>query len=158
MNYYNEIDPYCCEWLWNLMSEDLIPIGIIDSRSIKDVSAKDLDGFDHCHFFAGIGGWAYALRLAQWPDDRPIWTGSCPCQPFSVAGRRLGFADERHLWPAMYHLATIRRPSAICGEQVSSKDGTAWLDLVQTDMEGLGYAFWPLVFPAAGIGATDIRH
>jgi DNA (cytosine-5)-methyltransferase 1 len=67
-----------------------------------------LRGFTQCHFFAGIGVWSYALRLAGWPDDRPVWTGSCPCQPFSAAGKGAGFADERHLWPAWHHLIRER--------------------------------------------------
>jgi hypothetical protein len=54
--------------------------------------------------------WSYALRLAGWPDDRPVWTGSCPCGPFSVAGKKLGFADPRHLWPEWFRLIGECRP------------------------------------------------
>lgn len=86
MNYYNEFDPYAAQWLRNLIEAGHMPKGEVDSRSIKDVSASDLNGFVQCHFFAGLGGWSHALRLAGWPEDRPVWTGSCPCQPFSAAG------------------------------------------------------------------------
>jgi DNA (cytosine-5)-methyltransferase 1 len=86
MNYYNEFDPYAAQWLRNLIEAGHIPQGEVDSRSIKDVKASDLSGFVQCHFFAGLGGWSRALRLAGWPKDRPVWTGSCPCQPFSAAG------------------------------------------------------------------------
>ena len=86
MNYYNEFDPYAAQWLRNLIDAGHIPKGEVDSRSIKDVKASDLTGFVQCHFFAGLGGWSHALRLAGWPEDRPVWTGSCPCQPFSAAG------------------------------------------------------------------------
>ena len=95
--YYTEIDPFCCAWLRELLLAGQIPEGEIDDRSIADVAPNNLAGFDQCHFFAGIGGWAYALRLADWPDDRSVWTGSCPCQPFSVAGKGEGTDDERHL-------------------------------------------------------------
>jgi DNA (cytosine-5)-methyltransferase 1 len=157
VNYYNEIDPYCAAWLQNLMDAGHIPLGFIDTRSIEDVTPEELREYDQCHFFAGISGWPLALRLAGWPDSRPAWTGSCPCQPFSAAGKGAGFADERHLWPAWQHLIAQCRPAVIFGEQVASKAVDAWIDLVHADLEGMGYAFGAIAFPAAGIGAPHIR-
>jgi DNA (cytosine-5)-methyltransferase 1 len=154
--YYNEIDEYAAAWLSRLMDAGVIAQGAIDTRSIEDVTPDDLKGFTQCHFFAGIGGWSYALRLAGWPDTRPVWTGSCPCQPFSAAGKGLGFADERHLWPSWFWLIQQCRPRVIFGEQVDK--ATAWLDLVATDLEGEDYACGPIVLPAAGIGAPHGRH
>lgn len=123
--YYNENDPYAAAWLRNLIKAGLIAPGEVDERSIVEIKPSELVGFTQCHFFAGIGGWSYALRLAGWPDNRPIWTGSCPCQPFSAAGKGAGFADERHLWPAWFHLIEQCRPSVIFGEQVEA----AWASL-----------------------------
>jgi DNA (cytosine-5)-methyltransferase 1 len=155
--YYNEIDPYAAEWLRNLIKAGHIAPGVVDERSIEDVCPSDLSEFTQCHFFAGIGVWSYALRNAGWPDDRPVWTGSCPCQPFSAAGKGAGFADERHLWPAWHWLISQRKPPVVFGEQVASKDAEPWLDLVSTDLEGLGFAFGAIAFPSAGIGAPHIR-
>lgn len=156
--YYNEIDPYAAQWLRNLIAAGHIAPGEVDERDIRDVRPADLRGFVQCHFFAGIGIWSHALRLAGWPDDRSVWTGSCPCQPFSSAGKGGGFDDERHLWPAFFHLIGECRPDIVFGEQVASKDGYAWLDLVQADLEGSGHAFGAVVAPAAGFGAPQIRH
>jgi DNA (cytosine-5)-methyltransferase 1 len=158
MDYHNEIDPYCAQWLRNLMGAGHIPQGFVDERDIKDVRPMDLWGYDRCHFFSGIGGWAYALRLAGVSDDVPLWTGSCPCQPFSAAGKGGGFADERHLWPSWHYLVEQRRPPVILGEQVASVDGYAWLDLVQSDLEGLDYACGATVLPAASVQAPHERH
>ena len=155
--YYNEFDKYAAEWLRNLIAAGHIAPGDVDDRSIEDVRPSDLDGYAQCHFFAGVGVWSYALRLAGWPDDRPVWTGSCPCQPFSAAGEGAGFDDERHLWPAFHHLIRERRPTEILGEQVASKDADPWIDLVCTDMEALGYSFGAVPFPSAGVGAPHIR-
>lgn len=156
--YYNEIDEYAAQWLRNLISEGYIPSGDVDTRPIEEVSPDDIKGYKQCHFFAGIGGWAYALRLAGWPDDKPVWTGSCPCQPFSAAGRGRGFNDERHLWPTWYKLIQELRPNTIFGEQVASKDGLAWLDVVQTDLEASGYAVGAVDICAASVGAPHIRQ
>ena len=156
--YYNEHDPKAAAWLRELIKQGHIAPGDVDERSIEDVLPSDLNGYTQCHFFAGIGVWSYALRQAGWPDDRPVWTGSCPCQPFSAAGKSGGFDDERHLWPAFHHLINQCRPVTVFGEQVASKDGLAWLDLVQADLEGTGYAVGAVDTCAAGFGAPHIRQ
>ncbi|MBV2201632.1 DNA cytosine methyltransferase [Klebsiella variicola] len=156
--YYNEIDPFAAQWLRNLIAAGHIAPGEVDERSIEDVTPDDLRGFTQCHFFAGIGVWSHSLRLAGWPDDRPVWTGSCPCQPFSAAGKGDGFADERHLWPHFFHLISERRPQHVFGEQVAAGIANAWFDLVQADLEGMGYAFGLVPFTSAGIGAPHIRE
>ncbi len=156
--YYNEIDPYAAQWLRNLIAAGVIAPGDVDERSIEDVHPYDLRGYRQCHFFAGIGVWSHALRPAGWEDDREVWTGSCPCQPFSTAGEGKGFADERHLWPAWHHLIEQCRPAVVFGEQVASKNGLAWIDLVSSDMEAQGYTFGGLDLCAAGVGAPHIRQ
>lgn len=156
--YYNEHDPYAAQWLRSLMDAGLIAHGHVDERSIEDVTATDLRGYAQCHFFAGIGVWSYALRQAGWPDDRPIWTGSCPCQSFSAAGEGKGFADERHLWPVWFWLIEQCRPELVVGEQVEAAVRHGWLDLVQDDLEGIGYTVGEAVLPAGGVGAPHIRH
>jgi DNA (cytosine-5)-methyltransferase 1 len=156
--YYNEIDPFAAQWLRNLITAGHIAPGDVDERDIRDVRPDDLRGYTQCHFFAGIGVWSYALRRVGWPDSRPVWTGSCPCQPFSVCGLGGGFDDERHLWPFFHHLIAQRRPETVFGEQVASKHGLGWLDLVHSDMEGTGYAFAAVDLCAAGVGAPHIRQ
>ncbi|HBT1810390.1 DNA cytosine methyltransferase [Klebsiella pneumoniae] len=156
--YYNEIDPFAAQWLRNLIAAGHIAPGEVDERSIEDVTPDDLRGFTQCHFFAGIGVWSHSLRLAGWPDDRPVWTGSCPCQPFSAAGKGDGFTDERHLWPHFFHLISERRPQHVFGEQVAARNANVWFDLVQADLEGMGYAFGLVPFTSASIGVPHIRE
>ena len=156
--YYNEIEPYAAQWLRNLIAKGLIADGEVDTRSIVDVQPVDLRGFAQCHFFAGIGGWSHALRLAGWPDERPVWTGSCPCQPFSVAGKGAGTDDPRHLWPHFHRLISAVRPPVVMGEQVAGKAGYGWLDGVRTDLEGTGYASRGADLPALAVNAPHIRQ
>ena len=156
--YYNEIDPFAAAWLRNLIAAGLIAPGEVDTRSIADVRATDLVGFVQCHFFAGIGGWGLALRMAGWPDDRPVWTGSCPCQPFSAAGKRKGATDERHLWPVAFELIRECRPPILFGEQVAGKAGLAWFAAVRADLERIGYAVGAADLAAASVGAPHIRQ
>ncbi len=156
--YYNEIDPFAAKWLRNLIKAGVIAPGDVDERSIEDVLPSDLKNYTQCHFFAGIGVWSRALRQAGWADDRRVWTGSCPCQPFSAAGKGAGFADERHLWPTWHYLIEQCRPPTVFGEQVASKDGLNWLDLVYADMEASRYAFGAVDLCAAGIGSPHIRQ
>ncbi len=156
--YYNEIDDYAAEWLENLIRAGHTAPGVVDRRSIVDVRPADLAEFTQCHFFAGVGVWSLALRQAGWRDDQRVWTGSCPCQPFSAAGKGAGFDDERHLWPAWHYLIGECRPPVIVGEQVASKDALEWWDLVQADLEAEGYAAGAGDLCAAGIGAPHIRQ
>lgn len=156
--YYNEIDPFAAQWLRNLIAGGHIAPGEVDERSIEDVTPDELRGFTQCHFFAGIGVWSHSLRLAGWPDNKPIWTGSCPCQPFSANGKGSGFDDDRHLWPAFGWLIKQCRPERVFGEQVAGGRADPWFDLVQNDVERMGYAFGITPFPAAGVGAPNERE
>ncbi len=155
---YNEIEPYACEWLRNLIAAGHVAPGRVESRSISDLTPDDVVGPGQRHFFAGIGGWSAALRLAGVPDDADIWTGSCPCQPFSDAGKRGGTRDSRHLWPTWSHLIAECRPAVVLGEQVASRAGLAWFDVVRADLERCGYAVGASDLPAASVGAPHIRQ
>lgn len=154
--YYNEFDRKKAAWLRHLIEEGAIAHGVVDERSIHEVQPDDLDGFVQCHFFAGIGLWSLCARRAGWADGRPLWTGSCPCGPFSGAGKQEGFQDPRHLWPEWFRLVRERRPGVLFGEQ--SADADYWLDLVSTDLEGVGYAFGPVDLPAAGFRGAHRRQ
>lgn len=156
--WYNEIDAAKAEWLRENIKAGLCAPGEVDERSVADVRPDDLRGFRQCHFFAGIGIWSYALRLAGWPDDRPVWTGSCPCQPFSVSGKRAGGADDRHLWPHWARLIRECGPAEVLGEQVEAAVRHGWFDLVSDDLEAAGYAVGAIAFPACSVGAPHIRQ
>lgn len=156
--YYNENDRDTADMLRCLIREGHVAPGDVDTRSIEDVKPIEIKDYTQCHFFAGLGLWSLALRQAGWSDDRPVWTGSCPCQPFSKAGEGKGFADERHLWPSWFHLIRVLRPITLFGEQASNSRADEWLNLVQSDLEGESYAFGPVVLPACGFGAPQIRE
>lgn len=158
MNYYNEFDPKAAAWLRQLIAEGLIPKGDVDERSIADVQPHELSKYTQCHFFAGIAGWSVALELAGWDASRPVWTGSCPCQPFSSAGKGLGTEDERHLWPVFAKLINACKPPVVFGEQVASKAGRAWLGGVFADLEAMAYRRAGADLCAAGVGADHIRQ
>lgn len=160
--YYNEIDPFAAQWLRNLIAAGHIAPGDVDERSILDVRPDDLRGYRQCHFFAGIGGWSLALRMASWADDRPVWTASLPCQPFSVASvnpetAAKGQADERHLLPDFVQLVSQCDPAVIFGEQVPNAIKWGWLDEAFRSLEDLGYACGAIVAPALSVGAAHER-
>jgi DNA (cytosine-5)-methyltransferase 1 len=155
--YYNEFDPFAAAWLRELIKAGAIPKGDVDDRSITEVQPKDLEGYTQCHFFAGIGGWALALKQAGW-GNKEVWTGSCPCQPFSSAGKQKGLKDERHLWPVFFNLIQKCKPSVVFGEQVATAIGKGWLDLVFGDLEREKYTCGAVVFGAHSVGGPHIRQ
>ena len=174
--YYNDADPAACAWLRELIAAGLLPAGEVDERSILEVEPADLRGFAQCHFFAGIGGWPYALRLAGVAEDLSVWTGSPPCQPFSQAGQRKGQDDDRHLAPAFLRLVAACRPGARlrrAGRERGSAR-TRWRQRLESrlrvQLAGRGSTLWRLTLeaasyavaaadlPAAGIGAPHIRQ
>jgi len=150
--YYNEINSFCAEWLRNLMNSSLIVEGDIDTRKVQEIDPEDLVHYQQVHLFAGIGIWSHAARLAGIRDDLPIWTGSCPCQPFSTSGKQKGFDDERHLWPSFYRLVKARRPFLIFGEQVASKLGEQWLETITVDLDKEGYVVGSSILCASAYG------
>jgi len=158
MNYYNEFDSKTANWLKELIKQGLIPNGDVDTRSITEIKPHELNGYTQCHFFAGIGGWSLALQLANWDSTRHVWTGSCPCQPFSTAGKGLAQADERHLWPVFFNLIKECRPEYVFGEQVASAIGKGWLDGISTDLGEEDYTCGSAVLAASSVGAPHIRQ
>jgi DNA (cytosine-5)-methyltransferase 1 len=156
--YYNEFDPKAAAWIKQLIKNGLIADGEVDERSITEVTADEIRGFTQHHFFAGIGGWSYSLRLAGWADDRPVCTASLPCQPFSVAGAQKGVDDDRHLLPHFIELVKHCNFQTIFGEQVPGAIKHGWLDDLCTEMEREKYAVGSIVLTAAGAGAPHIRQ
>jgi DNA (cytosine-5)-methyltransferase 1 len=156
--YYNEFNPFAAQWLRNAIARGVLPPGDVDDRSIVDVQPSDLHGYTHCHFFAGIGGWALAAQIAGWPDERELWTGSCPCQPYSIIGLQEGEEDERDLWPEYFRLINACWPSFVVGEQVENAIKFRWLDRMRSDLESAGYAARAVVLPACAVDAPQKRE
>lgn len=158
MIYLNEFDPFVADWLGMLSTLGEIPLSYVDSRTICDVTPQCLDGFTQCHFFAGIGGWPLAFQLAGLPGWLNAWSGSCPCQPYSTAGKGKGQEDPRHLWPVWFPLIRECKPQYVFGEQVSAAIGHGWLDGVFADMEGAGYTGGAVVLGAHSVKSPNIRQ
>ena len=162
--FYNEIDPFAAHLLRTQIAQGVIAPGVVSEKSIKDLTADDLQGFTQVHLFAGGGLWSAASRSAGWSDDRPLWTASCPCQPFSQAGQGRGVDDPRHLWPDVDRLINEarrrlwNRPPPIVGEQVAGSAGYHWFDGVRTDLARQGYGARVVDFPACAVDAPHIRQ
>ena len=98
---------------------------------------------------------------ANWADDDLILTGGFPCQPYSTAGKRLGKADERHLFPEMLRIIREVRPRYIVGENVRglvSWSGGLVFEEVCADLEAEGYDVQPFILPACGVNAPHRRE
>ena len=155
---YNDNDPTAYAWLTRLVAAGHLPAGDVSPAPVQLLTPEAVAPYGSAHFFAGVGGWPLALRMAGWPDDKPVWTASLPCQPFSNAGLRKGTKDERHLWPVFRNLVAECRPPVLFGEQVASRDGREWLAGVRADLEDARYAVGAADLCAAGAGAPHIRQ
>lgn len=120
--------------------------------------------------FCEIDPFCQKVLKKHWPDvpifedvrtlnyDGPVdvITGGYPCQPFSMAGKRKGHDDDRHLWPAMFSLIQKYRPAWVIGENVAGHI-TMGLDSVLADLESTNYATRTFVIPACAVGAPHRR-
>jgi DNA (cytosine-5)-methyltransferase 1 len=158
LNFYNDIDRHAAAWLRELIKQGHLPPGDVSETPIQELKADELRRYTQVHLFAGIGGWPLALQLAVWDPGRPVWTGSCPCQPFSTAGKRKGEADHRHLWPEMFRLIRECKPGTVFGEQVAGRDGLGWFDGVAADLESDDYAAGAVVLDARSFGCPQRRR
>lgn len=107
--------------------------------------------------------WSIAARMAGWPDRRPLWTASCPCQPWSAAGQQLGVDDPRHLWPHLFRILSAYRRAGyavpvIVGEQVAGAAGYHWFDGVRTDLAREEIAARTVDIPACAVDAPHQRN
>lgn len=96
-----------------------------------------------------------------WRDRVDVLTGGFPCQPFSLAGKRKGTADDRYLWPAMLGVVRTVRPRWVVGENVLGivnwSQGMVF-EQVCADLEAAGYEVQAYLIPAAGVGAPHLRY
>jgi DNA (cytosine-5)-methyltransferase 1 len=98
--------------------------------------------------------------FTKYADKIDVLTGGFPCQPYSMAGKRLGKEDERHLWPEMLRAIREIKPSWVVGENVLGLvnwSGGLVFHEVQTDLEAEGYEVFPFVLPAASVNAPHKR-
>jgi len=125
--------------------------------------------------FCDIEPWSRNILAKHWPDvpiatdvkelasdparnvpDCDILTAGYPCQPFSLAGKRGGSEDDRHIWPYILRIVASKRPSWCVFENVYGHL-TLGLDQVLSDLEVEGYATRPFIVPACGVDAPHRR-
>jgi DNA (cytosine-5)-methyltransferase 1 len=126
-----------CEW--NEFGKKVLKHYWPDSESFHDITKTD---------------------FTKYENKIDILTGGFPCQPYSMAGKRLGKDDDRHLWPEMLRAIREIKPRWIVGENVLGivnwNEGLVF-DEVQSDLEGEGYEVQPYILPAVSVGAPHRR-
>ena len=98
--------------------------------------------------------------FTKYANKIDILTGGFPCQPYSMAGKRLGKEDDRHLWPEMLRVIREVQPTWVVGENVFGLvnwSGGLVFHEVQADLETQGYEVQPYVLPAVSVNAPHRR-
>ena len=98
--------------------------------------------------------------FTQWRGKIDVISGGFPCQPYSLAGKRLGKEDDRHLWPEMLRCIREIKPRWVVGENVFgivNWNGGLVFDEVQADLEAEGYEVQAYVLPACAVNAPHRR-
>ena len=141
-------------------------LGLETAELAETVAFCDIDKYctkvlnkhwPHVPVFSDIKELNYETLKANGINNIDIITGGYPCQPFSVAGRKKGEQDPRHLWPEYFRLVKELRPTWVIGENVSGhiKQG---LDTVLEDLESEGYSTRTFSISASSIGANHKRE
>jgi len=172
-----EIDKYCQKVLRRHWPDVSIVEDIRDVEAIKEVVANATrerlpDGrgpsladprspdpeFERCHSKrSGLQEPSGQYRSNRTiPESITVITGGFPCQPFSVAGKRGGKADDRYLWPEMLRVIEEVRPRWVLGENVAGIVRME-LDTCLSDLERIGYTTQAFVIPACAVNAPHRR-
>jgi DNA (cytosine-5)-methyltransferase 1 len=114
------------------------------------------------HHFPEAEGYGDITKtnFKKYANTIDILTGGFPCQPYSLAGKRKGKEDERHLWPEMLRAIREIQPSYVVGENVGGLinwNGGMVFDEVQIDLEAEGYEVLPFLLPACAKNAPHRR-
>ena len=131
-------------------------------------------GYFKTTLFSEIDPFCQKILKKHWPNvpiipnvkdingkeiETDVLVGGFPCQPFSVAGKRKGKEDERHLWPEMFRIIKEARPSIVIGENVPGIINTQMaLGQCVSDLESEGYKVQPVVLPACSVNAPHRRY
>ena len=131
-------------------------------------------GYYKTTLFSEIDPFCQKILKKHWPNvpiipdvrdingkeiETDVLVGGFPCQPFSVAGKRKGKEDERHLWPEMFRIIKEARPSIVIGENVPGIINTQMaLGQCVSDLESEGYKVQPVVLPACSVNAPHRRY
>lgn len=123
--------------------------------------------------FSEVDPYAIKVLKRHWPDvpnfgdirtadlssvgNVTVLTGGFPCQPWSLAGKRRGHDDDRHLWPAMRDAIAKVRPAWVIGENVPGIANMVLADIL-AELEGLGFQCQSFLIPACAVGAPHIRE
>jgi DNA (cytosine-5)-methyltransferase 1 len=115
------------------------------------------------HYFPEAEGFGDITKsdFTKYANKIDILTGGFPCQPYSLAGKRLGKEDDRHLWPEMLRVIREVKPTWVVGENVYGLvnwSGGLVFDEVQTDLEREGYEVQAFILPACGVDAPHKRE